>query len=634
LNELQIETGAECDKTESDLKTTVTSLTKSMRKYVIGITFAAGLTLGVLAVLAVQNLVLQKEHSSQDIARDNVERTGRSSARDLASTSTVRVAKFEEIFKHRSPAEQYEVLYNSLSQNNERELKKWWIQSQKIERTSHRTHAQQVILRYLTAIDPQEALRFLDDVSVLQRDALSRTIFSEWAVLHLDDAIVAAAKLVGTQRTVVFEVILKARDDLPEDRRRAIAAQLEQEETYHKLTSEAKALQSVENPSESWSILLNDDVDDMLQMESLAIVAETWREQIGFEVLSKIYHSEIKDYKIKSWIVAAIARTDPALALDYAKGVSKEDEQSYLSHAIVEEWARTDPLAALGAVSTFEPSSLVGNIEKEIAEVWARTTPYELIKNIELVSVESRMSPLERAFSYIAREDPLGAIKTLSTVEDSVEDTSPILRRIVNQWAMQQPETATQWVLNNVDQEDPELQSLLWEVLPSLARQDPIKAFEVALNQSASNQRSRLESLVVQQLTRHGNIELAISLLPRVSESSQSDVYHNIAEAMVNKGRTFEALELGSDLEPELQQDYYRSLVQTWATADSAGLYKSLDELPTSAAQSSAAAELIWRNQIHPVFSDDQLDQARAYLNSSDAAYIKGFWIKVDRSIP
>ena len=99
----------------------MTSLTNSMRKYVIGITLAAGLTLGVLAVLVVQSLVLQKEHATQDIARDNVERTGRSSARDLAATRTVRVGKFEEIFKHRGPAEQYEILYNSLSQNNKRE---------------------------------------------------------------------------------------------------------------------------------------------------------------------------------------------------------------------------------------------------------------------------------------------------------------------------------------------------------------------------------------------------------------------------------------------------------------------------------------------------------------------------------
>lgn len=582
----------------------------------------------------VQSLVLQKEHSTQGVARDNLERTGSWSDRNLAATSTVRVGKFEEIFKHPLPAEQFEILYNTLSQNTEKELKKWWIQSQKIERTSHRTIAQHVILRSLTAIDPKEALRLLDDVSVLQRDALSRTIFSEWAVLHLDDAIVAAAKLVGTPQTVAFEAILRARDDLPEERLSAIAAQLEQEESYQKLTSEARALQSIENPSESWSILLNDDVDDMLQMESLATVAEAWREQIGFEVLSKIYQSEIKHYKIKSLIVATITQTNPALALEYAEGLPEEDERSYLSHRIVEEWARTNPLAALSAVSTFEPSSLVVSLEREIAEAWARTTPYELIKNIELVSAESRMSPLASAFSYIAREDPLGAIKSLSSVEDSVEDTLPILRQIVNQWATQLPETATQWVLNNFDQEDPKLQSLLEEVLPALALQDPIKAFEIALNQSASNQRSRLESLVIRQLTRHSNIELAINLLPRVSKNSQSYVYNNIAEALVNKGRTFEALELGSDLEPELQQDYYRALTQTWATADSAGLYKSLDDLPTSDAQSSAAAELIWRNQIHPVFSDDQLDQARAYLNASDAAYIKDFWIKVDRSVP
>ena len=602
----------------------------------IGVTFVGGLTLGVLGILAFQHFVPQKEHATQGIAQGEVEPAETESAHNLTSTKMVGIEKFEQIFNDPSPAEQYKALYNTISQNTEKELKQWWIQSQKIERASHREIAQYVILLNLTAINPHEALRALDDASVLQRDALSRTIFAEWAELHLDDAIKAAAKLTGAQRSVALEAILKSRDDLTEDKRRAIAVRLEREETYQKYFSDAKVLQSTTDPRESWDILLNDDVADSLQMGTLAIVAESWREQIGFEILSKIYRSEIKDYRIKNRLATAIAQGDPALAFEYAQGVSEEKEQSYLSEIIVEAWARTDPLAALAAASTFEPSSLVADLEEGIAEVWARTNPYELIGNIELVAEESRVSPLILAFSHIAREDPLKAIESLSTVENSVGSTSPILQRIVKEWSLLQPEAATDWVLNNFDQEDPPLlQSLLKEALPSLARQDPIKAFEIALKQPVPHFSFGLELSVIDQLTQDGNIELAISLLPRVRENNtQADAYNYVASAMVKKGRTFEALELGHDLEPGLQQSYYGDVVQAWANTDPISLYASLEDLPTSAAQTDAVSALFWNNDIFPVFTDDQLEQAKSLLDPDDAAQIRTGSIKVIRDIP
>lgn len=597
----------------------------SKRNLVIAGTFATGIVLGVLAVVAFQNIIPQNERPPLDIAQAESNESGNKSDIGLWTLNPVGVGQFEEIFKHRSIAQQQTSLNISLFGATEQELNDWWIQSKKIERASHREIAQQIILRNLTAIDPQNALQYLDESSVLNTDALSRTIFSEWAVLNLDEAIEAAAKLVGTRRNEALEAILESRDDLSEDKRRSIAIQLEHLETYDKLVSEAKALESIAHPIESWRILLNDNVDDSLQMRTLTLVAEAWRDQIGFDVLLKIYRSGIEDYWVKRQLMESIVQVDPALALNYVQGLTEENEQSYLSNIVVREWARTDALAALAAVSTFEPSSLIAGLEEEIARVWARTNPYELIANIELVSAESRVSPLELAFSYIARDDPLGAIDMLSSVDTSVGNTSTILNRIVNQWAVRQPEAAADWVLNNFDQEDPQLRTLLEGVLPFLASEDPIKAFELALEQPTPNQRSGLESLVIRQLTRDGDIELAITLLPRVRENAQAYAYGDIAYAMVNDGQTVEALELGSDLEPQQQRPYYQLVVQIWARTDPTDLYESLEDLPSSTAQSLAAAELIRRNQYDPIFTDDQLEQARSLLNAEDAARVERF---------
>jgi len=597
----------------------------SNRFMVIGITFAVGLVIGVLTVITIQSFILKSELQSYDFAEIGTQQDPTEDF-DRDSTATpIGVEHFEEIFKLRRPAEQFKALYNTLSHTTEPELKEWWIQSQKLERTSHREIAQQVILQNLAKINPQVALQLLEDVSTLQWDALSRTIFSEWAVLHLDDAIEAAASLVGARRNFALEAILRARDDLSDSERRAIAAQLERDSTYDKFISEANALQNTTDPGESWDILLNDNIDDARQMGALVMVAEKWREQIGFEVFSKIYHSEIEDFWIKNYLTAAIAQTAPALALDYAKGMSDEWQQSSISLIIVEEWASIDPLAALAAVSSFKPSSLYFELEGTVGAFWAKNKPYELIQNIELLSQGSRIWALEVAFSYIAREDPLEAIESLSAIENFVGNTTSILQRIIDEWGMLAPDAATHWLLNDFDYKDPLLlHSLLEEVLPSLARQDPIKAFEIALQQPNPVGRFGLAGRVISQLIGDGEFEIAISLLLRMSEHDQIYAYEHVGRTLVNKGRTSEALELGSDLEPEQQQEYYRTVFQVWARTDPTDLYESLEDLPSSAVQSIAASELLTKGfDYSQLFTETQLERARSFLTSDDKNWVQ-----------
>lgn len=581
----------------------------------MGITFAVGLAIGVLGVITVQSFFLKSEpHDLVDIEgqRDSIELFDSD-----YDESPIAAERFEKIFKLRRPAEQHKALYNTLSHTTEQELKEWWIQSQKLRRASHREIAQQVILRNLTKINPQVALQYLDETSILQKDALTRAIFSEWAVLNLDEAIEVAEKLVGARRNVALVAILETRDDLSEHKRRAIAVQLNRIDTYDKLNSETNVLHTIANPSESWDILLNDSVDNSLQIETFALVAERWQGQIGFEVLSKIYHSGIEEDEIKSLLTAAIARKDLAQALEYAHGVPEEREQSFLSLTIVEEWASTDPLAALAGVSSFKPASLYFDLEEEIALVWAKHKPSELIQSIELVSEGSRVWPLEVAFAYLTREDPLGAINSLSSIEDYVGGTSSILHAIVRQWGKLHPEAATNWLLQDFDQEDLDLlYSLLEQTLPFLALQDPKKAFDFALEHPTSG----LDRWVIWQLTIYGGVEQAMSLLPRLRENAKPSAYESVGSALVDKGQALEALELGNDLKTPQQQSYYRRVLQRWVWTDPTDLFESLEDLPSNDAQSLqsiAALELLTRRFSHDqVLTDDQLERARSFLNS------------------
>lgn len=385
----------------------------SKRILVIAGTFVTGLAVGILAVLAFQSIRPHEEHSSQDIAHGEFEQTSPKRNNSSLSTSTVGVGKFEDIFKHKSIVEQYSVLQATLSHATEPELKRWWTESKKIARDSHRKIAQHVILRYLTAKDPHEAFRLIDEVSIFQTEAALTTVFSEWAVLHLEGAIEAAATMVSSQRRVALEAILETRDDLPENSLRSIARQLDSEDTFLKMVSEVEVSKSIDDPKESWEILLNDDVDDALQMETLVFVATVWYEQIGFEVLSKIY-SEIEDYTSQRQLLRVIAQKDPIGALDYTRGLTADYDKLNLSTIIVRDWAKTDAQAALDAISTIESSSFSSTLEDVVVTTWARTTPTKVIENIESISEHHRLSTLETAFATLAREDPMNALTKLS----------------------------------------------------------------------------------------------------------------------------------------------------------------------------------------------------------------------------
>lgn len=601
------------------------SSTGFRRISLIGISLATGLIFGILAVLAIQRIVHQNEQSSQDVAQGEVEQTSTNSTNRISTTDRIETGRFDEIFKHDSISEQYRALHATLSHANQQELKEWWNQSKSIERTSQREIAQEVILRSLTAINPQEAFRRIDEVSILQSDAALKIVFSEWAVLHLEDAINAAATLASSQRNVALQTILETRDDLPENERLSIARQLESEKTFLRLLSDSKVSENIGEPERSWEILLNDNVDNILQTETLTKVAEAWREQIGLEVLSKIYQIGVEDYRIRLPLVEAIAQEDPESALEYARRLSDEQEQSYLSDRIVRVWARTDALSALAAASTFEPSPLASVLEENIAYAWAQSNPSEMIENVESISLENRAYPLSTALSNIAREDPLGAIDMLSSVEHTVGNTSMILDSVVYQWAVQRPEAATDWVLENFESEDPQRRNLLESTLPRLARKDPNKAFDLAIEHPASGSGLGLDYHVIGEIVREGDIEVAKKLLPRVNERYKYILYGRVASEMVIEGQIEQALALGEDLEESNRRYYYLTVFSSWARNNPKNLMESLDGLSTKTIKSIAAYEIISQNRYNPVFTDEQLERARTFLTPEDEASLKRF---------
>ena len=588
---------------------------------IIGITLVVGMAMGALAVVVFQGLITEKERASFGIHGDTFSRSS-SPSPDSDSTEQIdELVQFREIFKHESTTDQYTALYTALSRATVDELKEWWTQSKQIERKSHRETAQSAILRKFAKSSPQEALRYIDDAAIFETDTLLKTVFSEWAVSDLDGAIKGVSTLSVSRRDIAIEAILEMRDDRSDSELRSIAIELGNEEMYLKIVSDSKASQSIAEPKQSWDTLLNDSVDDSLQLESLAKVAEAWHAQIGFEVLS---HMLAVASANRARLLRPIAQLDPAGAMDYVRGVDEDSDKRYLASTVAIEWARTDPRGALSGVSTIQPPTLASRLESQIATMWARSKPDALIENIELISEEFRMDTLESAFSKLADTDPKGAIEKLSSVEHYVGNTSSIVRSILYRWSYQEPVAAADWVLNTYPIEDPNRRTLLEPVLRIFAFQDPSKAFEIAIAQPVSNDGFGLEVAVMQSITQDGDIDLAKKLLPQVrGGDTKTRVYSLIGGAMIEESKFDEALNFGEELSENEQRQYYGSVLGDWADKDPKNLFASLESLPSDSIKSLASFRLVLNNQYTPVLTDDQIENAKTFLSTLHETHLK-----------
>lgn len=594
----------------------------SKRIGLIGVSLAAGLILGVFAVFAIQHLMPKDKQSSQDAARGGSQQTSTNSTDDSGTAVAKQIAV---VLQNLNVSGENITLYSNLYRASEEELGEWWIQSHSIERKLRREIAQDAILRRLTAINPQTALTYVEELSTFQSVEPIRSVFSEWSILQLDEAIEAATTLSDSQRSIALEAILDTRDDLPDSRRRTIAIQLDGEEAFLKRLSDAAAFKSMADPIESWEILLNDEVTDYLQLDSLIMVAEAWYEQIGLDVLLKISQSEFDDLDAQRRLLSTMARVDLAGALDYTSGLAVHNLGQFLSKIVVSEWARIDARAALEAISTFESVSLVSVLEQEIAQVWAQTNPRELIENIEMISEEIRFPALETAFGRFARQDPLDAIEKLSMVEEFVGNTSSIIVPIVSAWAFKEPEAAAEWVVNQYSPDDPQRRRLMQSVLMLIAPKDPDRAFELATaHPSQTGGGYPLDLVVIRTVAFNGDIDAAKKLLTRVKETEDHHNAHaEVGEAMIVQGQYSEAVELGRELSERKQLDYFNRIASTWARNKPTVLYKYLEDLPTSNAKSRAAFHLIWANTREPVLSDEQVATAKTLLGSHEKASVE-----------
>lgn len=482
--------------------------------------------------------------------------------------------------------------------------------------TDIRMNTQRAILQRLVTLDPLAA--FVQAENLLP--SLMTTVFVQWSRTDVNEAIEYAKVLDQDRKSYALRGILMSRDDLPEDILLQIGKELDNEGLAQSIVNSSKIDKYVKTPGESWREVIGEAQDDPAQIGMLHTLARTWFEEEGLSVIDQINKSITNGYvrnSILGPVLHMAVRNNPQGTFELALGMEDDTMGIRIVESVTRIWASTDPKSALNAVYALESMPLREQLLVSVMQLWANDAPFELLENLESLSEEMLALGLELTIRELAEESPDQAAALLERMEDGLKKRE-VVHKIAMSWARIEPRVALDWILTDARIAHYR-QELLKSVLSGLVVENPQVAFDTALAQPLVDGKLGLEAEVISHLARI-DLEMALEMLPRVREGiTKLNTYGGVGSMMVLQGRPWEAMDLSEQLAESDHETFFLLTMGAWAQRDPEGLFGTIDRLPSTVAQSKAAAMLTLMNRFEQTLTDDQIDQARKFLSESDA---------------
>lgn len=601
--------------------------TKGRRDYFVGTAIGAVLTIGsILVYLAFDSTSSAQSEVSHTVLSPEQSSTVQHGDSKAANLGIVEIDTLTDLVSSQGGFAFTAALHRVIAKASEEELASLLEKSQDIAQARLRLEIQRTLGRGLAARNPRHALNKVKDLPSLQQPSFVSGVFQEWSYLNPDDAINAALDLARGNRSRATRAVLIARSDLSDSLSQKVAKDHVAEVDALLMAGREEVKEVVHDPGQTWELLINDDLNDTYQLETLVRVAELWVEKDGVEIISRLYPDGMDRHSgsqaVTNSVVAAISAHDPEAAFEYVLGLSGLDR--YKIPTILATWAETNPNEAINALSKLELDIEGESLRRSFVGIWAQRDQNGVIKHIKHFEPPMQLLAAETAIGTVARTSPQEAVKLLEIVADVFEDTSSIEYRLAMSWAPLDPNAALEWVLDESRQDNPRRSDMLGRVVRELTKIDPESAFDVSLEQPVREYGGGMESDVIRDLCRDKNIELAIKLLPRVREESMLYAVSSIGDGLITTGQSKRALLFGEELPESQRTGYYLSVASSWASAKPLEMLEELPRLPDEQ-KSSMAAALAKANKFDPVLSDEQMEHVKTFLNEEDAESVE-FW--------
>ncbi|MCY3540941.1 MAG: hypothetical protein OXH31_03415 [Gammaproteobacteria bacterium] len=499
--------------------------------------------------------------------------------------------------------------------------------TENIERGSIRTSIQTLVVRKLTTYDPDHALRWIADLPRVRRAPLLESVFHEWSLTNLSEAVVGAQSLYGTDQHVALDSILSTRNDISTSTLLDIARELDLEGVALQLLSAHQTFKLIEDPVFAWTELVKDDVDDGKQLDSFKLIASEWNEEEGLDVL--FHAAELFPHKndrtALSAVIEGVVGAQLDEAFDYVQNLSRR-ERGELPCALAMVAARIDPIAALEKVAKWADDPIHVQLQRTVSDTWAHTDPRGMLDNLELLPQVARVDAIEIAFTHLAYVSPEEALQYLETAKKFLRSAANVVSIIAKQWSNADPEAALEWSISYAGENSQLREILVRQVLRNIVATDIQKALE--LSRELASTRIHLTQApydVVWELTQMGRLDEAIKLLPQLDEHPRYFAIDDLGKMLVRSGDPHAAIALGAEV-PSLNAplvgpaSYFNGVFWEWVERDPQQLFDSLPAIESQRLRSWAAKMLLDHQESRPVLSEESVASIETLLSEHPAS--------------
>ncbi len=589
-----------------------------------------GLLLGIaLSIAAIFGFVAVTDWSltrSEQVTKtnDNVP-VGTS---DTSTHSTKRPFEVGSLFQQPHDFNQVVEWYSLLSVADEDSLRDLLDASRSISSHTQGQAARSAIIRRYASISPSRALEFAQTLPKHERESLLPGVFSEWAILDLDEAVSNANSLDFRAKQIALQTILRTRDDLPVNLRNQLAERLDGKSFAGALIGEEHALSLIENPPAAWSALISDGQVNQYRVNSFVQIAVAWIDRDGLEVLEQISTSLTEEvdnaFEIMNQVAIAVAQTNAEEAFNFVVTLDPTVQRGLMS-SLVRAWSTIDPSAALRAVDSLDANSSARYQIAGILYRWIKTDPNEILPILDTFSQQVKSQAMERVLAETVRTSPETALRLMRDWENAGNNLTSVTGAFVRAWSEIDPESSLDWLLDQADKNLFRYSDMVEDALKALAPVDWKRAFEVALEQPVADTHvPGAEATVIHEISDF-DVDKALELLPRARESSMALSVLWVGQALVDDGRPLKAFELVERLPEDRREWIYYSLAQHWAGNGALELFERIDTVQSPLWRSHVAKGLIWDSMWNSVLTNDQLDHVKSFLTESHAEDVEGW---------
>lgn len=486
-----------------------------------------------------------------------------------------------------------------------------------------RTELQTALVQKLMQSSLHQALEFALARLEPVRSTLGSLVLFEWATADLQGAMDNVKSLPAEDRYWILHTILTTQGGLPLEEQTGIARELGDEAYALTFYFQSLLFDQDVPPKDQWyEIMPLVEKENQQHLDILEAVAVSWIKQDGIEMFDEM-RASISDTRTLESVAFSVLYGNLAEDPDYLIPTFEytyalEDDfpwKGFILRSIIATWARKDPDAVMQRTESLPPGEYRDHMVQEAYQGFAINKPESILADLDAIPRPHREYTSQTAIRTLSEKAPNKAADIVLKVEDT-ELQKSLATTFLWAWVRTDAIAVKNWVLN-LPVENPLRDFLLAPLASSFADSDPHLAFEIALQQSLQINGDDVhghEVYVLLQIAR-SDVDTALVLLSQVREEVRFTGYSRVANMLIDKGKSREAIELINELKKEEQLQWIELNLWRWSERDPVGLLNNLDSVVSSEVQSQMAMNLFSMNQHSNAYSEEELSSLKPYID-------------------